>query len=576
LRYHRAMSLRVARLEDLAGPGPFALSADGMDLVAVRRDGTLRVFEGRCPHQGALLAEGELEGGSLVCRNHRWRFDTLTGRREGGTECLRACPSEVKDGELFVDVRTLKPRTESVRRRSIRDLPGPRGLPLVGNMLSLDLPRLHLVLESWAREYGPMCRIELPGRTLIALSDAALIEQVLRARPETFRRDSKVEPVFAELGVNGVFAAEGSAWRSQRRLAMEGLAQKNVREAYPTIRAIAERLLRRWERAAERDAIVDLPDDLMRFTVDVTTSLVFGRDLHTLDGGDDVIQNDLSHIFPAFARRLNAVLPYWRVLRLERDREVDRAVAAVHAWLRELIAEIRARRRATPDRPPANFLEAMIEARDEKGRPFDDDILIGNGLTMLLAGEDTTALSLAWAAHLLLEHPGELAPLRAQLASVLGGEKVPRTLEENNRLDVATAIANEAMRVRPVAPLNFLESIADTVIGDVAIPSGTNVVLLHKIPQLDARNFEDPDQFRPRRWLHPTGAHEASAAMPFGSGPRICPGRSLALIEMRLVLATLYQSFDVVRAGDPAAVEERYSFTVGPSELPVRLRRRAA
>lgn len=566
---------RGGRLDDLAGDGPFALGVGGVDLVGIRSDGVLRVFEGRCPHQGALLGEGELEDGMLVCRNHRWRFDAASGRRDGGSERLRLCPSEVRGGELFVDVSALRTRAERVRRRQIADLPGPIGLPFVGSLLSIDLPRLHLCFEEWAREHGPMFKVALPGRTLVAVADAELIDQVLRARPETFRRDGRVEPVFTELGVHGVFSAEGAAWRSQRRLAMEGLAQKNVRAAYPTIRAIAERLLARWDRAAERGDIVDLIDDLMRFTVDVTTELVFGRDLHTLDGGEDVIQNDLSHLFPAFARRLNAVLPYWRVVRLPRDREVDRAVVAVHAWLKELIADIRAKRARDPDRAPANFLEAMIAARDERGRPFDDETLIGNGMTMLLAGEDTTAYSLAWAVHLLLEHPGELGPLRAQLDVVLGGERAPRTLDENNRLDVANAIANEAMRLKPVAPVNFVEAIADSVVGDVLIPAGSNLVMLHRVPQLDARNFDDPRAFRPRRWIEPSGAHEPSAAMPFGSGPRICPGRSLAMIEMRLVLATLYRSFDVVRAGDPNAVQERYSFTVGPSELPVRLRRRA-
>jgi cytochrome P450/nitrite reductase/ring-hydroxylating ferredoxin subunit len=569
---------RIARVEDLRGDGPHALGGDGFDLVGVRSArGELRVYDGRCPHQGALLAEGELEGGALVCRNHRWRFDPTTGRRDGGPECLRACPTEVRGAELWVDVSALQTKREATRtRRRIADLPSPPGLPLIGNTLQIDVPRFHLILEDWARVHGAIYRVDVVGRPLIAVSDVELIEQVLRDRPETWRRDDRVPPVFSELGVNGVFAAEGAAWRSQRRLAMEGLAQKNVRASFPTLRTIAERLHHRWERAAERGTVLDLPDELMRFTVDVTTSLVFGRDLHTLDGGEDVIQNDLSHIFPAFARRLNSLLPYWRLFRLPRDREVDRAVAAVHAWLRELIADARRSIAEDPSRAPTNFMEAMIAARDEHGRPFPDDILIGNGMTMLLAGEDTTAYSLGWAVHLLLDHPEEVSALRSELESVLGDAPVPRTLEETNRLDVASAIANEAMRLKPVAPLNFAQANHDTVLGDVEIPKDTTVVLLHKVPQTSARHFTDPQVFRPQRWLRNAAraAHDPAAFMPFGSGPRICPGRSLALIEMRLVLATLYQSFDVIRVGNSSDVAEKFAFTMSPTQLPVRLRKR--
>lgn len=572
---------RAARAEDLGGPGPHALSAGGVDLVAVRAGGALRVYEGRCPHQGALLGEGELDGATLICRNHRWRFDSATGQRDGGPQCLRACPSELRGAELWVDIAPLRDGAAATGRtlRQVADLPGPRGLPLVGNGLQLDVNRLHLDLEEWARTYGPMFLMKAGSRRIVGVSDPALIEQVLRARPETYRRDARVEPVFAELGVAGVFSAEGTAWRPQRRLAMEALSQRNLRGFYPTLAKVAERLRKRWAGAAP-GAEIDIQDDLMRFTVDVTTTLVFGSDLNTLEGGEDVIQRDLALVFPTFARRLNALIPYWRVLRLPKDRKVDRAIAALRAWLSELITETRARLASEPERAarPGNFLEAMLSARDDEGQPFSDEVLFGNAMTMLLAGEDTTANSVAWAVHLLCERPDEVAALRAELDAVLGDTTVPRDLETANKLDYATAISNEAMRLLPVAPLNFVQANHDTVLGDVEIPAGTGVVAISRPAATDARWFAAPTEFRPRRFLDDGvdgGAHDPGALTPFGSGPRICPGRTLALVEMRVMLATLYRSFDVERVGDPAAVKEHYSFTVMPSDLKVRIRPRA-
>lgn len=575
---------RIARSTELEGPGPHAVSAGGRDLVVVRTAGGLKAFEGRCPHQGALLGEGELEGGTLVCRNHRWRFSVETGKREGGsgTQCLRACPVREHDGHVQADVSALAAPARASERpgRSVRDLPGPSRLPLLGTAHLLEPARLHLQLEQWAREYGTPYTYGLGPRDVVAFTELDAIQPVLRERPDLFRRSSTLEKIFAELGVAGVFSAEGASWRPQRRLSMEALSHKHLRGFYPTLARVAESLHARWSRAAERGETLDVCDELKRFTVDVTTQLVFGYDIDTLGKGDDVIQRKLEVLFPAFNRRLFSVLPWWRIFRLPSDRKVDRAVAELREWLTGRIGETRALMAAEPSRAehPTNFIEAMLVAHDENGKAFSDEIIFGNALTMLLAGEDTTAYSLAWAVHELLEAPREVAVLRRELEQTLGAALVPGDIDSANRLAHAGAIANETMRLRSVAPIVFLEPLADTVVQDIAIPKGTFIVLLTRAAATDARHFGTPREFRPRRWLDPTetgGKHDLGAHLPFGSGPRICPGRSLALLEMKVALATIYQSFDIERVGDAADVSELFSFTMSPRHLRVRLRARA-
>jgi cytochrome P450 len=117
----------------------------------------------------------------------------------------------------------------------------------------------------------------------------------------------------------------------------------------------------------------------------------------------------------------------------------------------------------------------------------------------------------------------------------------------------------------------------DTSLGEYLLPKGTGVALLSRLPALDGANFADPLAFRPERWLDPgPGPHDVSAHTPFGSGPRMCPGRSLALLEMKTCLAMLCKSFDVERVGDSKDVAERFGFTMSPSGLMVRLRARGA
>ena len=99
---------RIAKVAELIGDGPFSLSAGGVDLAVVRLGNEWRAFEGRCPHLGALLGEGELEDGHLICRNHRWRFSIASGHRVGGSECLASCPIIERDGALFADASALR------------------------------------------------------------------------------------------------------------------------------------------------------------------------------------------------------------------------------------------------------------------------------------------------------------------------------------------------------------------------------------------------------------------------------------------------------------------------------------
>ena len=225
-----ASLIRVANLDELHGDGPHALSADGFDVVVVRTPAGFRAFEGRCPHQGALLGEGELDGDKLVCRNHRWRFSADSGQREGGPQCLASCPVVERERAIFVDVSRLsRGPGRIVAKRTLDDLPGPKGLPFLGNIHQLDLTKLHLILERWAAQYGPVYLFKMGAARVVTLSDPKWCDQVLRARPETFIRHSGIAPVFSEMGADGVFSAEGDAWRPQRRLATLALAQRHLR-----------------------------------------------------------------------------------------------------------------------------------------------------------------------------------------------------------------------------------------------------------------------------------------------------------------------------------------------------------
>lgn len=465
--------------------------------------------------------------------------------------------------------------------REFSDLPGPRGLPILGNMLQMHPGRAHQDVEAWARRYGPYFKFRLGGRHFLGITDHENAIAVLRDRPDGFRRTVRLEQVVREMGVEpGVFAANGEAWQRQRRLVMAAFDPTHVRAYFPTLLTVTQRLHRRWQAAAAAADPIDLRADLMRYTVDGVAGLAFGSEINTLEGGSDVIQNHLDQILPAIFRRVLAPLPYWRFFKSPEDRRLPESVAAINAAVQGFIAAARIRMQANRgliDRP-SNLLEAMIVAAERESGAVSDAEIAGNVFTMLLAGEDTTANTIAWLTWLLFKNPPALEQCRDEVRRTIAdlSSMTPETIAS---LDYLEASANEAMRLKPVAPTILNEALRDTTVGDVRIKAGTIVWLVLRHDTLDEHFFPNPNAFEPQRWLA-TGAHGSDStkriAMPFGGGPRICPGRYLALLEIKMAMAMLLSQFDLesVATSDGSDPGEYMALTMAPVGLRMRVRER--
>ena len=475
-------------------------------------------------------------------------------------------------------------RSAPSRPRRFEDLPGPRGVPVFGNLLQIESSRLHLQLEQWCERFGPVYRLRLGSRRVIVVGDHELIATALRDRPDGFRRTERLQEVWTELGLQGgVFGAGGETWRRQRRMVMAAFDPAHVRQYFPSLQRVAQRLVRRWQQAAQAGTPIELQADLMRFTVDTIAGLAFGADVHTLDSDEDVIQQHLNRLFPAVFKRIFSPFPVWRWFPSRADRALVRSVAEVNTAVQGFIAQARSRLQADPGRrgQPRNLLEAMLVAAEEPGSGIDDAQVAGNVLVMLLAGEDTTANSLAWMIHLLWKHPEALARARDEVRTVLGDERLPG-LEHMAQLDYVEACAHEAMRLKPVAPQNAMQALRDCVLGDVQVEAGMVVFAVMRRDAVSERHVPDAAAFQPSRWLE-GGAPGAVAgavkriSMPFGAGPRICPGRYLALLEIKVAMAALLANFDIVSVDTPdgLAPRELLQLAMAPSRLTMRLRERA-
>jgi cytochrome P450 len=435
---------------------------------------------------------------------------------------------------------------------------------------------MHLAAERWSDQYGPIYRFDIGRRRIVVVADPDVINTVLRERPDGFRRWSEIEEITEEMwGTPGVFAAEGDDWRRSRRLAVTALNSNHLQRYFEIVANCTRRLHARLEPAAQDGRPIEIGAALSSFTVDVTSALAFGRDLNTLERGDGELQEHLHRVFHEVNRRLLAPFPYWRYVKLPADRALDRSLAALRPAVASFMDEARERIAARPElrEAPENFLEGMIAAQETDGTLNDEEIL-ANVFTLLLAGEDTTSHTMAWTISALATMPTVQARWAEEAREVLGEEPYPTTYETVDRFAYGEGVLRESMRLKSVAPIGSAEPLADTEVAGIAMPAGTRILLLTRKAGL--RDVERAPEFLPERWLEDSelAPPDQKSFLTFGAGPRFCPGRNLAFLEAKTALAMIARNFEI--SLDPTAepVTELLGFTMSPKNLRVRLRER--
>jgi cytochrome P450 len=220
-----------------------------------------------------------------------------------------------------------------------------------------------------------------------------------------------------------------------------------------------------------------------------------------------------------------------------------RTTAQLNAALLAMIQ----RKRANPEQH-YDVLATLIQARDEDGGALSDYDLLSHAGTLLIAGHETTANTLAWTLLLLDQHPRVLADLVDELDKTLGGAAptIEQLRPDSARLPLLDRVIKESMRLLPTAAVGSRVSTGPFALGPYRFPRNTfinySAFLTHRLPEL----FDEPQRFRPERWerIDPSPYEY----LPFGAGPRMCIGASFAIMELKVVLAMLLQRYRVAVA----------------------------
>jgi len=381
-----------------------------------------------------------------------------------------------------------------------------------------------------AREYGDIAYFRLGPLRIYLLNHPELIRQVLVEQAPKFHKPSLVKRA-ARLSLGrGLLTSDGLLWKQQRKLIQPAFRHDRLAEAYgDVISEYAERMVSSFE----DEEVRCIDDDMGKLTLAIVVKALFGEELSR---EADEIGELLLAVADASNERLNSPFGLLSWIPTRRNLRERRALARFDEIIRVLI---RTRRQSAGQRE--ELLSALLSAVDaDTGARMSDRQLRDEMMTLFLAGQDTTAHALTWTWYLLARHPDVEAKLLEEFRRALAG-RAPRATDLPN-LPYTEMIVREAIRLFPPAPFFGRQPIEDVTVGGWEIPKGSLIVVSTYALHRDRRFFPEPEQFNPDRFA-PGWEERISrfAYLPFGGGPRVCIGNGFAMLEARLVLATVAQ-----------------------------------
>jgi len=399
-------------------------------------------------------------------------------------------------------------------------------------MLQLRGDPLAKILELRARHGGVVYLGPAGPREVFLLTEPIAIRRALLDNHTNYKKGLAAQRLRAVLG-EGSLLLEGTAWRKRRRLIQPAFHKQKIATLASEFVEHTDAMLERWRPAMDRGAALDVRDEMLRLTMQLTLRNMFGsgaEELRSLVDAWQFLYDELSR-----GRQRIVRLPAWIPSR-RRD-QTSAAMATVQRVLGGLIRE-------RTEHDDGSVLAMLLRARDDEGGGgLTDQELRDEVMTIFVGGYETSSNALAFATALLAAHPEVGARHHEEIDRVLQ-QRAPQVSDLAN-LPYNRAILEEGMRLYPPSWMITREALADDVIGGFRIPRGAQLLIssygVHHAPEL----WPSPSQFRPERFLGDPATRDRFAYLPFGGGPRVCLGEQYALTEMQLILARLGQKLSL-------------------------------
>lgn len=378
-------------------------------------------------------------------------------------------------------------------------------------------------MEIMRAEVGPAFQITLPGFEPAVMVGPDSNRQILVSEREHFHWRSETDPVVRLLR-HGLLVEDGER-HDYLRNQMEPILQKHqVLRHIPGMVAYTDRVLTTWEDGSIQDMLVEMRRVALLIFMGTLLNVEFGP--------------DMERMWQPILRTIKFISPGLWILWPDIPRPgYKRALHQMDEYLYSIIQE----RRANPG-DDGDLLGRLIHVPG-----MSDDLIRDQVLTMLIAGHDTSTALLAWALHLLGQHPAELALAQAEVDAVLGQD--PPSTESIGQLSYLDMVIKETLRLYPPIHVGNRIVAEDTAIAGYELTAGTRTMVSIYLSHRDERYWPEPERFRPERFARSEDRPPAFTYIPFGGGPRNCIGASFAQVEAKVVLSRILQQFSLKDTG---------------------------
>ncbi len=388
------------------------------------------------------------------------------------------------------------------------------------------------------------------------------IKQVLQDHAKHYVKQKRTMNIIGSFSQQNVFTSDGDFWLKQRRM-MQPIFHRQRLQGFGQVMVDSTlKVLQEWEARPATQPFIEIESEMSRLTMRIVGQSLFSEDLSDERSELGKAFHDADVFVGHCIRNLNP--PLWV------PTKINRMANNVNAILRKKIMGMVAERRANGN-TQGDLLTMLMEVRDEEtGQPMDDEQIRRESITMIAAGHETTARTMAWVFYLLSQHPDVELKLHAELERVLGG-RTP-TIDDVPNLVYTRQIIDETLRLYPPAYATGRDVAEEDNIDGYVVKKGGSVTIGIYATQRSPHYWERPNDFVPERFA-PERANEIHkwAYLPFGGGPRVCIGQMFALTEAVLIAATIGQRYRLVlKPGHP--VEAMPVFTLQTSHgLPMSL-----
>lgn len=402
--------------------------------------------------------------------------------------------------------------------------------------------------------------------TAVALATPELFEDILSTQFEVFEKGPFLRGVLSDVFGDGVFAVDGPKWMHQRKTASTlfslRILRESMTESVHKYTTILNKILRQ---SSASQTPMDLMKLMNRFTIDTFAEIGFGLDLGSMEAPQD---HPFAAAFDSAQRILiyRFVRPEWfwktqRWLNVGMEGELKRNISVIHDTVVDIIAKALENRRSsayTFDDSKKDIVSLFLNSTNydgsgSNGGEFDPKLLRDIVVNFLIAGRDTTAQTLVWFLHNVMQNPHVEEKIREELTATLpelmSGSIESPSMEQSHQLVYLEAAIRESLRLFPPVPGNLKQATKDVVLCDgTFIKKGWSVsVAPYTLARMKKVWGPDAGEYKPERWIdQATGKMISVSAykfVTFNAGPRICLGMNLAMTEAKIVAASLLSKF---------------------------------